>query len=159
YHKVKETTDYFKKRKKEKDRSESVKSCSFFSHLTKRYVMGFFLFFIRSLSTRILLSTFSIHTRTHMASSTSQKVSCATCGKAAGLFTCRGCAKDFCTQHVAEHRQTLGKQMDEVTLSHDQLRQAIAECTAEPRRHPLMKQIDEWEKQSVAKINQAADDA
>ncbi|CAF1565353.1 unnamed protein product, partial [Didymodactylos carnosus] len=94
-----------------------------------------------------------------MASSTAKKSPCVTCGKAAGLFTCRGCAKDFCMRHVSEHRQTLGKQMDEVTLDHDQLRHMITECTANSHCHPLLKQIDKWEQQSVDKIHQAAEDA
>ncbi len=39
---------------------------------------------------------------------------CATCSTASGLFTCRECQAHFCTQHVAEHRQKLGKQMRSV---------------------------------------------
>jgi hypothetical protein len=94
-----------------------------------------------------------------MASSTSQKAPCATCGKVIGLFTCRGCQKDFCTPHVVEHRQELGKQMDELTLDHDRFRQNLIEQTTESRLHPLMKQIDEWEQQSIDSIHRAADDA
>ncbi len=75
------------------------------------------------------------------------------------MFTCRGCQKDFCTRHVAEHRQELGKQMDELTLDHDRFRQNLMEQTKEPRHHPLMKQINEWEQQSIDKIRHTADDA
>src|SRR5579871_3599164 len=86
------------------------------------------------------------------------KTSCATCGKVAGFFTCRGCQKDFCKRHVAEHQQELSKQLDELTLDHDQFRQNLTEQTKEPRQHPLMKQIDEWEQQSIKKIRDVAND-
>jgi hypothetical protein len=94
-----------------------------------------------------------------MATSTSQKSPCATCGKVTGLFTCRGCQKDFCTRHVAEHRQELGKQMDELTFDHDRFRQNLMEQTTEPQSHALMKEIDDWEQESINKIHRAADDA
>ncbi|CAF2116439.1 unnamed protein product [Rotaria magnacalcarata] len=91
-----------------------------------------------------------------MASSTVEKMHCAPCGKLTGILTCRGCTKDFCTRHVIEHRQTLGKQMDEVIQQHDQLRQKLNEYTADPGVHPLMIKVDEWERESIDKIHQAA---
>ena len=94
-----------------------------------------------------------------MATSAAKKALCATCGKVTGMFTCRGCQKDFCTRHVAEHRQELGKQMDEITLHHDRFRQNLTEQTKDPRSHPLMKQIDDWEQQSIDKIHRSANDA
>ncbi|CAF1531230.1 unnamed protein product [Rotaria sp. Silwood1] len=94
-----------------------------------------------------------------MASSTVAKLPCVTCEKAAGVFTCRGCIKDFCTRHATEHRQMLNQQMEEVTLCHDQLRQSFDEQAKEPRQHPLMQKIDEWERNSIEKIRQVADDA
>src|ERR1700722_12079261 len=94
-----------------------------------------------------------------MASSTSQKALCATCGKIAGIFMCHGCTQNFCMQHANEHRQTLSKQMDEITLDHNLLKQTIAEQKIDSARHSLMKQIDEWETQSIDKIRRAAEDA
>jgi hypothetical protein len=94
-----------------------------------------------------------------MATTTRKKTPCSKCEKAAGVFTCRGCEKDFCYRHVAEHRQELNKNMDDVATHHDQLQQAIAEQEAQPNSHPLMKKIDSWEQQSVDKIHQAANNA
>lgn len=95
-----------------------------------------------------------------MATSTANNTRCATCGKAAGTFTCRGCAKDFCLRHTNEHRQELTKQMDENVISlHDQLRQNLDEQTKNPDCHPLMKQIGEWERTSIEQIHQAANDS
>ncbi len=92
-----------------------------------------------------------------MTSATTKRFPCTICGKT-GLFTCRGCARDFCIPDASKHRQTLNQQMDEVTLDHDQLRQTISEYTSEPHHHPLIKQVDEWEQTSVDKIHQAAND-
>ncbi|CAF1661665.1 unnamed protein product [Adineta ricciae] len=94
-----------------------------------------------------------------MASSSSQKVLCVTCSKVTGLFTCRGCQQNFCTRHVAEHRQELGKQMDEITVDHDHFRQTLIEQSADVRMHPLLIEINEWEQQSIERIRQIAHDA
>jgi hypothetical protein len=94
-----------------------------------------------------------------MASSTRQKTPCATCSKARGVFTCRGCEKDFCKQHVTEHQQELSKQFDELTLEHDQLRQNLINQMREPYSHPFMKQINEWEQQSIINIQHEANNA
>lgn len=94
-----------------------------------------------------------------MAASTPQKALCATCGKVSGVFTCRGCRQDFCVPHVAEHRHELGKQMDELTLEHDRLRQTVIEQSADVRQHPLMRDIHEWEQRCIDKVHQLADDA
>jgi hypothetical protein len=93
-----------------------------------------------------------------MATSTSQKSPCTTCGKVSGLFTCQGCQKDFCTRHVSEHRQELGKQMDELILDHDRFRQNLIEQTTSPQLQPMMKQIDQWEEESIDKIHRIAND-
>ncbi|CAF3905655.1 unnamed protein product [Rotaria sp. Silwood1] len=94
-----------------------------------------------------------------MASTTRKKRPCSKCDKAAGIFTCFGCQKDFCYRHVAEHRQELNKQMDELTTNHDQLQQTIVEQEAQPNCHPLIQKINEWEQESINKIHRTADDA
>jgi hypothetical protein len=81
------------------------------------------------------------------------------CGKAMGNFTCRGCDQDFCTPHAYEHRQKLGGDMDKVMLKHDQLQENLVECTNNPFSHPLMKQIDKWEEESINKIRQIASES
>ncbi|CAF1222741.1 unnamed protein product [Didymodactylos carnosus] len=89
---------------------------------------------------------------------TSQTPLCTTCGKATGAFKCHGCSQDFCSLHVAEHRQTLGKQMAKISSDYDHLQQSLNEYT-KSRCHPLIQQIDQWEQNSIKKIQQSADDA
>ncbi|CAF0741145.1 unnamed protein product [Adineta ricciae] len=94
-----------------------------------------------------------------MASSARRKTNCSKCNKAAGIFTCRGCEKDFCYRHVAEHRQELNKHMEELTNNHDLFVQTIAEQEANPNCHPSIEKINTWEQKSIKKIHQAAKDA
>lgn len=94
-----------------------------------------------------------------MAYATRIKTLCSKCGKSAGILTCRGCEKDFCYRHVAEHREDLNQQMDEITTNHDQLQQTIVEQQSQPECHPLLREIDVWEENSIEKIHQAAEEA
>jgi len=92
-----------------------------------------------------------------MATSNSSDSKCVTCVKSIGTFTCRGCQQDFCITHAAEHRQMLSIQMDEDIIPlHDQLQENLLEQTKKFVDHPLMKQIDKWENESIEKIHQTA---
>ena len=94
-----------------------------------------------------------------MATSMVKQSVCKACNETSGVFFCQGCEKDFCTIHAEEHRQELSKQLDTVILEHDQLKQNIVEYSEKFNQHPLMKEIDQWEMESIDKIRKAADDA
>jgi uncharacterized Fe-S cluster-containing radical SAM superfamily protein len=79
---------------------------------------------------------------------------CVTCNKGTGQFKCEGCSQTFCTKHVAEHRQALNQQLDEVILEHDIFQQTVTEDKNE--NHSLMVSIDQWEETSIDKIRQTA---
>ncbi len=105
----------------------------------------------------IITVVFTSHEQ--MTSTTQRKLPCAKCSKTSGLFMCRGCGKDFCMHHANEHRQELGKQLDELTLEHDQFREKLIEETTKPQSYSHVRQlIDQWEQQSIDKIYQAAND-
>jgi len=95
------------------------------------------------------------------SSSSSSRAPCATCAnKAAGIFRCEGCLQVFCRKHLLEHRDLLSHQMDEIVLEHDTLQQTIAENKDKPnKQHPILKEIDKWEKDSIVKIQQVAEEA
>lgn len=96
-----------------------------------------------------------------MASSSTVRTPCATCGvKAAGVFKCEGCGQVFCRKHVIEHRDTLNQQLDEIVLEYDGLQQTVAEGSGKTHgHHPLIEQIDKWETESMEKIRQMANEA
>jgi hypothetical protein len=87
-----------------------------------------------------------------------QQNSCATCGKSAGIFTCRGCTENFCLRHTNEHREFLDQQMNDIIINHNQFQQTITGQTTEQFRLSLMQQIDQWEQKSIDKIHQVSND-
>jgi hypothetical protein len=95
-----------------------------------------------------------------MASSSSSKSPCATCGnKTVGVFKCEGCWQTFCRKHYNEHRYFLAHQLDEIILEHDTLRQMIVEQTGKQNdHHHFIQQINKWEKDSIMKIQQTAEE-
>ena len=86
------------------------------------------------------------------------KARCITCDKERSTARCAGCSQEFCFEHLVDHRRELSVQLDEVEVHRDLFRQTLTEQTTDPQRHPLIKQIDQWEKDSIKKIQQAANE-
>jgi chromosome segregation ATPase len=84
---------------------------------------------------------------------------CVVCDKVKATSRCGGCLQEFCYNDYGNHRQELDKQLDEVELNRDLLRQTLTEQTSEPQKHPLIEQIDQWEYNSISKIRQTAQGA
>ena len=91
----------------------------------------------------------------NMATSTS-KETCLLCNKNRGTYICEGCSKRFCIDHLLEHRTNIREQFDQLQNDHDQLRQQINDFKIDSTKHPLTKQIDRWEVESINKIKQHA---
>lgn len=85
-----------------------------------------------------------------------ERTQCATCAKEKAVATCAGCLKNFCLNHLTEHRQLLTRQFDEIEVSRDLFRQTLIQQATEPQQHPLIQQIDQWEHDAVKKVRQAA---
>jgi hypothetical protein len=80
---------------------------------------------------------------------------CTICSsKGIGIFKCQGCSNVFCRKHVSEHRDNLRYQLDEIIHEHDQIYQLINQSTN--AYDPLMNEIDQWEENSIKKIQQVA---
>ena len=88
---------------------------------------------------------------------TSSERLCVICNKAVGLYDCRECQRTFCKKHVAEHNLELAKQMDDIVYNHDLLQQQLGEQDATSSQHPLMTEINNWERQSIEKIRNMAE--
>jgi hypothetical protein len=87
---------------------------------------------------------------------TTLKKPCSKCDKGGGIFTCDGCHQSFCRKHSEEHRQELTIQMDSLGQEHDILQRDI---NREANPHPLLSRIDMWERESINKIQQVANQA
>ena len=79
---------------------------------------------------------------------------CASCHKTGGILTCDGCQQAFCGKHAVEHRQELTIQLENIMQEHDCIRQDIS---LRLNNHLSYQQIDQWEKESIARIQVAAE--
>jgi hypothetical protein len=84
------------------------------------------------------------------------KKPCNKCDKGSGVTTCDGCQQSFCIKHVIEHRQELATHLEDIGQEHDLLRRDLTQDNAV---HPLLTYIDEWEQESITKIQVAAEAA
>ncbi|CAF0818173.1 unnamed protein product [Adineta steineri] len=89
---------------------------------------------------------------------TNIRAQCSICNKGNTTYICRGCSKDFCFQHLTEHRQILDGQLNEIVNDHDQFQQTIIEQKQNPHNSSLIQQINQWEKNSIEKIQQTAEE-
>jgi hypothetical protein len=81
---------------------------------------------------------------------------CSICKEETSTFICRGCSKDFCFDHLIEHRQLLNEQLHSIQDDYNQFRELIIDLKQYPEKQPLIKQIDQWENDSIIKIKQKA---
>jgi flagellar biosynthesis GTPase FlhF len=87
------------------------------------------------------------------------KVHCFMCDKEKSTYSCRGCSRDFCFDHLQEHRQTFGQQFDKIENDRDQFQQKLNEQKEEdPKKRPLIQQINRWEHDSIEKIKETAEE-
>lgn len=95
-----------------------------------------------------------------MAAFSAEKPPCATCAcKSLGILKCEGCLQIFCRKHINEHRDMLSQQLDEIVVQHDTLQQMIInKYDQEDNHYSLLNQIDQWEKDSIIKIQQTAEE-
>jgi hypothetical protein len=87
------------------------------------------------------------------------KTHCVKCRKDRCTLRCGGCLKDFCFNHLVDHRQELMKQLDEIDSHRDLFRHSLTEQMNEPKNHPLIQQIDQWKCDSIKKIEKTAEEA
>jgi hypothetical protein len=88
----------------------------------------------------------------------SSKKSCASCENKDinGIFKCEGCSQIFCLKHTNEHRYFLNYQLDEIILEYENNFNTFNEN--EQQSSLLFDQINQWEKDSIIKIQQTAQD-
>jgi hypothetical protein len=91
-----------------------------------------------------------------MATATAQRKPCSKCEKGGGIFTCDGCQQSFCRKHSDEHRQELATQMDSIGQEYDVIQRDI---NKETDAHPLLRRINTWERETINKIQQVANQA
>lgn len=81
---------------------------------------------------------------------------CVVCNKSKITYICEGCSQYFCFEHLSDHRKNLGQLLGQIQNDHDQLRQNLNDQKIDPSKHPLIERINQWEKDSMEKIQQSA---
>ncbi|CAF4780987.1 unnamed protein product [Rotaria sp. Silwood1] len=89
---------------------------------------------------------------------TTQGIVCIKCKKTKRIVTCKGCSKDFCADHLNEHHNELSEQLGKTEDQFNEFKIQIEGQKAELQQHELMKQIDQWEHESIEKIRQVANE-
>jgi chromosome segregation ATPase len=83
------------------------------------------------------------------------KSRCVICEKEKATSKCSGCLEDFCFDHLVEHRQQLSQQLDYLENQRNLFQQNLFEL----KTNSSNQQIDQWEQESIHKIQQTAVEA
>ncbi|CAF1339206.1 unnamed protein product [Adineta ricciae] len=86
------------------------------------------------------------------------RIRCFTCNKEKATSKCAGCLKDFCYNHLGDHRQQLAIHLDEIEVQRDLFRQTLTEQATDPQTHPLIEEIEQWKNDSIDKIHKTAEE-
>jgi len=87
------------------------------------------------------------------------KTHCVKCGKDKATLRCGGCLQEFCYKHVIDHRQELNKQLDEIENNRDTFKQLFNQYIQQTNNNTLIQQINQWEQNSIKKIQQIGEEA
>jgi DNA repair exonuclease SbcCD ATPase subunit len=84
------------------------------------------------------------------------KAQCFNCKKETRTFNCDGCSKNFCRICLPEHLQELDIGLEQLENDHDQFRGRLDNQKKNLNECSPIKEIDQWEKESINKIIQTA---
>jgi hypothetical protein len=83
---------------------------------------------------------------------------CSTCQKQPGVMHCIGCDAYFCAKDFRGHREILFHEMDGLVGERNDLQEEINKATQKnDSRSPLIEQINKWEKTTIDKVKQTAE--
>jgi hypothetical protein len=79
---------------------------------------------------------------------------CIKCKRLDRLYTCHGCQQSFCDEHTTEHREELSHQMDNINKDYRVFEEDLNDNIL---IQPYLSHIDQWEHQSINKIQKTAE--
>ncbi|CAF1535225.1 unnamed protein product [Adineta steineri] len=71
-------------------------------------------------------------------------------------YLCKGCSSEYCYEHLGEHRHELNQDFEILTNNYNQFQQRINEQKQNPQNSSLIEKINQWENESIEKIQQIA---
>jgi hypothetical protein len=86
---------------------------------------------------------------------TNTKTLCLICNDETKKITyfCKGCSNEYCYEHLGEHRHQLNNQLEFLINNYNQFQQELNE---QKPNSSLIEKINEWENESIEKIQQRA---
>ena len=84
------------------------------------------------------------------------KVACVKCKRSKNTVNCSGCARDFCLAHINDHYKELSEQQSRAEDQFKQIKNNLEAQYIQIPRQKLIKEIDNWEKESIETIRQVA---
>jgi len=78
---------------------------------------------------------------------------CYACREEITTYICTGCSKHFCVDDLMKHREELKLQFHQIEDQRNQFAQTLND---QKNNHPLIQQITQWERASIEKIRQTA---
>ncbi|CAF1423360.1 unnamed protein product [Adineta steineri] len=81
---------------------------------------------------------------------------CFVCNEEKTTYPCEGCSKRFCLIHLTEHQRILTNEFQCITNQYNEFKQRIDEQKQNPHNHSLINHINQWEIESIEKIQQKA---
>ena len=82
---------------------------------------------------------------------------CFKCNKEPGLMPCTGCEKYFCWKDFKIHREEMFVELDKIVEERNHLQEALNnERPRNDETSPLLEQIDQWQRSTIAKVKQVA---
>ncbi|CAF3904384.1 unnamed protein product [Adineta steineri] len=86
------------------------------------------------------------------------KTQCFTCNQDKITYLCEGCLKNFCLMDLTKHRQILNEELHHIINDYDQFKQIFNEQKPNSDDLSLINQINQWEINSIKKIQLKARD-
>ena len=75
---------------------------------------------------------------------------CFICEKEKSTYTCNGCSKQFCRQHLKDHENEL--ELDRIENEWNIFRQTLSERIKQPNKHDLIQQTAEGNREVILKL-------
>ncbi|CAM4842681.1 unnamed protein product [Rotaria magnacalcarata] len=94
-----------------------------------------------------------------MATAAIHSKQCFICKKdRTNLYQCEGCSEKFCLTDLPKHHQEHVLELEKIATDCDTFQQNISEQEKDLNHCSLVKQVNEWERDSITKIKQTAED-
>ena len=81
---------------------------------------------------------------------------CFSCRQETRTFFCERCSQNYCFDDLTKHLQDLHRELEELGNEHDQFRQMINDEKDNFNEYSFIKQIKQWEDESINRIKQMA---